>query len=640
MTLTRAEWLESNARFLERLVDAMRKHLRSMARNGAEAVAAWLSPDEEPSPALMLLRDLFGLSDFETATLALCVAYELDADFGGLCAQASGDVARPWPTFALALQVLAPGDWTAVSAAGPLRANRLIEIDRRAGEPLVLAALRSDERILDFIKGLNRLDDRLAGFETAPVVFEDGAVDGEAVANLVSAWRAGQPAMLLGGDAADRAVVAASAASTFGRRLLRCDIEALPTAGNEAGALSRLWNREAALTPFALLVEAAQDTPAAFGAARRMLQQAQFPIALGADSAPAQLADAFLSVPVTPLAAGDQRALWLEALGIERRALAERLATAFEFNPTTIAAVAALAEEADDEAVWRHCVHRVRPRLDAIAQRIEPRARWDDLVLPRELRMALREIVDQMRHRGIVYRDWGYAARMNRGLGVSALFSGDSGTGKTMAAEVIAAELGFNLYRVDLSSMVSKYIGETEKNLRRLFDAAEHGGVALLFDEADALFGKRSEVKDSHDRYANIEVNYLLQRIESFSGLAILATNFKSALDAAFMRRLRFVVRFPHPGSSERALMWRNAFPGATPTEALDYSRLARVNLTGGQIAAAAMNAAFLAAAEGRPVGMRHILAAARAELVKLNRPIAEADFIASAEPAELRAAE
>jgi SpoVK/Ycf46/Vps4 family AAA+-type ATPase len=220
---------------------------------------------------------------------------------------------------------------------------------------------------------------------------------------------------------------------------------------------------------------------------------------------------------------------------------------------------------------------------------------------------------------------------------VTALFAGESGTGKTMAAEVVAADLALNLYRIDLSAVVSKYIGETEKNLSRLFDAAEQGGSVLLFDEADALFGKRSEVKDSHDRYANIEVNYLLQRIESFSGLAILATNLKAALDNAFLRRMRFVVRFPHPGPAERRRMWERAFPHQTPLDRLDYERLARINLTGGHIMSAALNAAFLAAAEDLPVGMSHVLQGARAELVKLNRPISEADFVA---PQNLRAAE
>ena len=216
---------------------------------------------------------------------------------------------------------------------------------------------------------------------------------------------------------------------------------------------------------------------------------------------------------------------------------------------------------------------------------------------------------------------------MNRGLGISVLCTGESGTGKTMAAEVIANDLALDLYRIDLSAVVSKYIGETEKNLRALFDAAEYGGVVLFFDEADALFGKRSEVKDSHDRYANIEINYLLQRIEAYGGLALLATNLKNTLDTAFMRRLRFVVNFPFPGVPERRRIWQKVFPADTPTDGLDYDRLARLNLSGGNIHSIALNAAFLAAGEGSAVTMPLLLQAARIEYMKLERPVNESDF-------------
>jgi len=193
---------------------------------------------------------------------------------------------------------------------------------------------------------------------------------------------------------------------------------------------------------------------------------------------------------------------------------------------------------------------------------------------------------------------------------------------------VIAGELDLALYRIDLSAVVSKYIGETEKNLRRLFDAAEHGGAILFFDEADALFGKRSEVTESHDRYANIEINYLLQRMEAFTGLAILATNMKSALDAAFMRRLRFVVNFPYPGPAERVRMWQRALPAAVPrADDIDWTRLARVNLSGGNIHSIALNAAFLASSRGVPVTQALLLAAVRTELRKLDRPASEGEL-------------
>jgi SpoVK/Ycf46/Vps4 family AAA+-type ATPase len=239
----------------------------------------------------------------------------------------------------------------------------------------------------------------------------------------------------------------------------------------------------------------------------------------------------------------------------------------------------------------------------------------------------LSDIALHVRQRWRVYGEWGFASKGRRGLGISALFAGASGTGKTMAAEVLARELRLDLYRIDLSQVVSKYIGETEKNLGKVFDAAEGGGVVLLFDEADALFGKRSEVKDSHDRYANIEVSYLLQRMEAYDGLAILTTNLKGALDQAFMRRIRFTIQFPFPDAEARAAIWQRIFPAETPTEELDATKLARLNVAGGNIRNIALNAAFIAADRGEAVGMRHLLQAARAEASKLERPLSETEI-------------
>jgi SpoVK/Ycf46/Vps4 family AAA+-type ATPase len=274
--------------------------------------------------------------------------------------------------------------------------------------------------------------------------------------------------------------------------------------------------------------------------------------------------------------------------------------------------------------LWAACLLVHRPQMDELAERVAVKARFDDIVLPPADVDLLRQIAGQVRSRARVYEAWGFGARMNRGFGISALFSGESGTGKTMAAEVIANELGFDLYRIDLATVVSKYIGETEKNLRRLFDAAEGGGVILFFDEADALFGKRSEVKDSHDRYANIEVNYLLQKMESFRGLSILATNRKSGLDAAFLRRIRFVIDFPFPGPAQARELWTKVFPSSTPTRGLDLDRLARLKLTGGSIHSVALHAAFLAAGRNQEVDTDLVLEAARVELRRLGRPLDE----------------
>jgi len=268
-----------------------------------------------------------------------------------------------------------------------------------------------------------------------------------------------------------------------------------------------------------------------------------------------------------------------------------------------------------------------RPKLGELAQQIHPRAALEDLVLPEREKRLLRELALHVAQRHTVYTEWGFDTKISQGLGITALFAGSSGTGKTMAAEALARELRLDLFRIDLATTVSKYIGETEKNLRKIFDAAEDGGAILFFDEADALFGKRSEVKDSHDRYANIEVGYLLQRMESYRGLAILATNMKRALDPAFVRRLRFIVDFPFPDEKSRVEIWRRIFPANTPTRGLDIQRLARLSVTGGNIKNIALYASFLAAGEGVPVGMEHLKRAAQVEYDKMEKPLTQAEF-------------
>ena len=276
----------------------------------------------------------------------------------------------------------------------------------------------------------------------------------------------------------------------------------------------------------------------------------------------------------------EMKGLWVSALE-GHRALGEneidRVASDFSLSPAALASVAEAARlttDADPQGaldLWDAARERARRDPGELARRVEPRARWDDLVLPERQKSLLRDIAAQVQNRWRVHDHWGFAQKSSRGLGLCALFIGQSGTGKTMAAEVLAGTLGLDLYQIDLSSVVSKYIGETEKNLRRLFDAAEGGGAVLFFDEADALFGKRSEVKDSHDRYANIEVSYLLQRMEAYRGLAILATNMKGALDHAFLRRIRFVVEFPFPDASDRA---RDLAPRVSRRHAHERARL------------------------------------------------------------------
>ncbi|OQY48496.1 MAG: hypothetical protein B6242_02185 [Anaerolineaceae bacterium 4572_78] len=263
-----------------------------------------------------------------------------------------------------------------------------------------------------------------------------------------------------------------------------------------------------------------------------------------------------------------------------------------------------------------------------LAERIIPKVTWDDIVLSQQEKHIIRLIAEQVNKKSIVYDRWGFRNKLSRGLGMTVLFAGERGIGKTMSAEILANYLNLNLYRIDLSSVVSKYIGETEKNLRKLFDSAEDGGVILFFDEADALFGKRTSVKDSHDHYANIEVNYLLQRIEAFNGLAILATNFKSGLDEAFTRRLRFSITFSKPNVAQQAQILQRVFPSETPCDDLDYPFLAqKFKLNGGSIANIALNAAFIAAIQQKSVDMQHVLDAIKIEMIKKDRMINERDF-------------
>jgi hypothetical protein len=628
-----------------------------MVTQGAEAMAEAETID--PPPAAVGLARRFGLSRFELEILLLCAAMELDTRIAALCARAQDDAARPYPTFALALALFDDPAWDALSPERPLRYWRLIEINQPGAQSLTTSPLRADERIISFIKGLNYLDERLdplvapldAGAATLPAsqMMAVERIAGE----MESVSGAGRPSVvqLVGPDSASKGEVAASVAARFGLHLYRLPAALLPSQAAELETLVRLWQRESILLPVMLYLDARDADPSAPADGHappvaRFIRRAGTPVFLDTRDVWPGLPRVVTADVAKPTPA-EQKEAWIAALGSGSSETAELLAGQFNLNIAEIEGTARAAMERGDgssvnDRVWGACLLRTRPRLDALAQRLDPRATWDDIVMPANELATLRQIAGQVGQRSRVYDDWGFRRKMNRGLGINALFAGESGTGKTMAAEVIANDLRLDLYRIDLSAVVSKYIGETEKNLRRLFDAAEDGGAILFFDEADALFGKRSEVKDSHDRYANIEINYLLQRIESYGGLAILATNMKSALDTAFMRRLRFIINFPFPGHAERREMWRRILPAETPTEGLDHDRLAKLNLTGGSISNVAINAAFLAARAGTPVTMPLVLDAARSEFIKLDRPVSEADFrwTPPAAPAAIRGAE
>ncbi len=611
-----------------------------------QAAQAAVTQAEEQAlvPALRLLGQRLGLSQFEQEVLFLCAAMELNTSLPMQCAQAQDNPHRPYPTFALALALFDEPAWDILSPERPLRYWRLIEINSSPTQPLTTSVLRADERIVNYLKGLNYLDERLTslllpGEPTAveiPLPPSQQAVVESILSHFTSAATQHQPPPvieLIGTNKASKWLIAQQITHYLGLTLYRLPVAMLPTQIADIETLARLWERESVLLPVALSLELDEVTNTSQQMAiERFLSRSGGCFFIETRAAWQGLRRSSIVMEVNKPTPAEQHDAWVAVLGTAAGNSPALLSSQFDLDLNSIEEIGRWDDFSANmgrtvETVWADCLRRTRPKLDTLAQRIDAKAIWQDLVLPELEVTSLHQIVEQVRQRNTVYEAWGFRAKMNRGLGINALFAGESGTGKTMAAEVIANDLRLDLYRIDLSAVVSKYIGETEKNLRRLFDAAEDGGAILFFDEADALFGKRSEVKDSHDRYANIEINYLLQRLEIYRGLAILATNLKSALDPAFQRRLRFIVNFPFPTVDERKRIWQRTFPSATPTAGLVFERLARLNMTGGSIHNTALKAAFMAAQAGTSVTMPLILAAARAEFRKNDKPVNEADF-------------
>jgi hypothetical protein len=611
-------WTEANQKYLMSAIDAVRAAL-----DGRAADQTTVANEMSPPPALETLCKLFGLSSFERAVLLMCAGMELDSKFAGICANANGDPHRDYPTFGLALGALPDAHWSALTPDAPLRRWRLIEL--QSGSNLTQGRLRMDERVLHFLTGVTHLDERLAGIveRVAPAELVDSQ---RTVAEQIAGALRNRAGALLpviqlcGNDPSAKRAVAAAACVSLDLNLHALAAEILPNDARELESLVRLWEREAALAASALLIEC--DEVENLFAPVRFIEHVGGVLLVASRERVRLRHRASVSFDVAKPTTEEQQALWKSA-GVNGQV--EALPTQFDLSVANIRAAA--AQSKSPEELWIACRAQARPRLDNLAQRIDTRATWHDIVLPAPQLAMLREIAAHVRQRAKVYQTWGFAQKCARGLGISALFAGASGTGKTLAAEVLANELRLDLYRIDLSQVVSKYIGETEKNLRRVFDAAEEGGAILLFDEADALFGKRSEVKDSHDRYANIEVSYLLQRMEAYRGLAILTTNMKDALDPAFLRRIRFVVQFPFPDAAERIEIWRRMFPAQTPVDGLDMAKLAKLHVAGGNIRNIALNAAFLAANPNEPVRMNHLLRAARTEYAKIEKPLTDAEI-------------
>ena len=620
------------------LVAELRRLARVLeAHEAGEDVGAFSRPEPaaESTAPIDHLRRVFNLSAFEADVLLLCAGTELDADCAARIHRLQQGAA---PHFALALAALPDAHWSALLPDGPLRHWRLVEMD--TGPSLIGGGLRLDERILHFLVGLDYRDPRINLFaEMVPAPTELAPSHHAIAGRIDGCWRMAErneqplPAIqLCGDDPALNREIAAFACAGLGCGLLAVALRDLPEAAEERDRLMRLAEREALLTSACVLL-CCDGAEAGGPMALRLIDRATAPMLVSAPAPQGSGRRAMLSLTVARVSPAEQRDMWGQLLGPEVLTATEIDTIAYQFHLKLGDMRAAVLEAANAaplpmaQALWQACRHRARAAMTALVERIEPRASWANLILPERERAALQALTAQLRQRARVYGEWGFSDGGGRGLGVAAMFAGASGTGKTLAAEVLAGELGLDVYRIDLSAVVNKYIGETEKNLARVFDAAEAGGAILLFDEADALFGKRSEVKDSHDRHANIEVSYLLQRVEAYRGMAILTTNLKDSIDPAFLRRLRFIVNFPFPDAPQREAIWRAMFPPEMPLDGIDFAGLGRLNIAGGNIRNIALNAAFLAAGDGGALTMPHLATAARAEYAKLGRSLSEGEM-------------
>lgn len=602
-------------------------------------------------PSIESICNIFKLSEFERYLLLLCVGIELDAKFAVACANVHNDHSKPFPTFNLALALLPEAHWSALSPTAPLRYWRLVEI--KNGSVLTTNPLRIDERILNYLVGVHHIDARLQQYlesvpETATLVESHLKLANQIFITIKNNLQTPiQPVIqLIGRENTTKKQIASAVCQSFGLSVSVIPGQYLPSDITEISAFIRLLLRETLLNAGVYLIDC--DTIDSLDHTQikvvNKLARSLNGIVFLASRDPQQISGRpSIIFEVCKPTRHEQKEYWQTKLGKEGTKLnghLETLISQFDMNLQSIESISYEVlgkinsgiqmntnKEPLHDIIWDTCRIQSRPQLENLAQFIEPKANWDNLILPKHEKEILKEISTHMRRRAKVYENWGFAQKSARGLGISALFAGASGTGKTMAAEVLANEFRLDIYRIDLSSVVSKYIGETEKNLRRIFDAAENSGVILLFDEADALFGKRSDVKDSHDRYANIEVSYLLQRMEAYRGLAILTSNRKSALDSAFLRRIRFIVNFPFPDASQRAEIWQGVFPGGVPLADLDVFKLARLNIAGGNIHNIALRAAFLAADENQAVEMGHLLRAARSEYAKIEKSLTEAEI-------------
>jgi len=632
--------------------------LENRALRMSEAVTS-SARDQGCPTRLDRLTMSFGLDRVDLDAFLVCLAPYLDLRYERLYGFLQDDVTRRLPSVNLVLNLLHGRGAERLrmlarfSGNAPLMRHRLLEwVPGRNGdaESLLNRVLRPDTSVVSWLLDNYEPDPELgqdAHLRVGQTDREDRLVAGEAWVALRQHLDQEPVIALYGPDSAARTAAARLVADALGRSFLDVNLKAAVGDGCSLGRTIQLALRDA------LFLGA---VPVLSGWDAALKDGAPEPVIL--ERICTHPGIVILSSEVSWRARGlarDRSVLWTEfpkppyrrrqalwrwfATGSEEGEVSGVADLAGQFSLTTEQIRDAVAA-ARDVSAWRDQPPGIddlyagarlhsNPNLAKLAHKVALRYSWPDIILPTDQLSILREIVSTVRERPKVLEAWGIGKKLTASDGITGLFSGPPGTGKTMAAQVIAAELKLDLYKVDLSTVVSKYIGETEKNLERIFSEAEDSNAILFFDEADALFGKRSEVKDAHDRYANIEVSYLLQRMEAYDGVTILATNLRANLDAAFVRRLQFVVDFPFPEEADRVRIWQTLFPKELPRSPdLDFALLARrFKLAGGNIRNVIVAAAFLAAGEGTFVTMRHLLHSTRRELQKMGRLVSQADI-------------
>ncbi|WP_367129460.1 AAA family ATPase [Saccharothrix sp. HUAS TT1] len=621
---------------VRRVLDSPRRppDLPPEDRLALERCAAAVPP---PGPRLTTLADDFGLGPLDVELLLVAMAPDVDARFEQLYGYLNNDVLRRRATVDLALRLCGepaagPGRFR-LAATAPLVAGGLVEVLEPTA-PALSRVLRVPDRVVAHLLGHDVPDPVVTGLARV-VPRGDAPVDGLA-ARLGEGLRTGVGLVHLRHGGGGGATVAVPALAAAGRGAVVLDVVAL--ADREHPGLAEVV-REARLRGAGLVLGPLEElVPERVRLLREFLVLAgDLPVVLHGTRHwdPTWTPRPVVSVPVPPPLPGDRAAWWTGALGGEPAFLPELAGYRLDAEGVErVAAVATRLAVVDRRPVdLDHVRAGVRAQngagLDRLARRIVPAVGWDDVVLPEQTRDQLAELVVRARHRERVLGEWRMRPGGGRGRGVVALFAGESGTGKTMSAEVVASEIGMDLYVVDLSTVVDKYVGETEKNLERIFTEAAGVHGVLLFDEADAVFGKRSEVQSAHDRYANVESAYLLQRMESFDGIAVLTTNLRSNVDEAFTRRIDVIADFPVPDAEQRSALWDRCLGAALPrADDLDLGFCAeRFELAGGSIRACAVTAAYLAAAADRPVTMADVMTAIHREYRKLGRLVLASEF-------------